>query len=76
MLTCIDGKFIFDSVRLGLSSSVNILQNPVFAMFLAIILPSFSCSYLTFEMIVVSAIFVFTTKTTQPHPQFFSVTVP
>ena len=26
MLTCIDGKFIFDSVRLGLSSSVNILQ--------------------------------------------------
>ena len=26
MLTCIDIKFIFDSVRLDLSSSVNILQ--------------------------------------------------
>ena len=26
MLTCIDVKFIFDSVRLGLSSSANILQ--------------------------------------------------
>ena len=51
MLTCIDVKFIFDSVRLGLSSSPNILQKadvapelPSFAMFLAIILPSSSCS--------------------------------
>ena len=26
MLTCIDVKFVFDSVRLGLSSSANILQ--------------------------------------------------
>ena len=26
MFTCIDGKFIFDSVRLGLSSSARILQ--------------------------------------------------
>ena len=26
MLTCIDVKFIFDSVRSGLSSSANILQ--------------------------------------------------
>ena len=26
MLTCIDIKFIFDTVRLGLSSSANILQ--------------------------------------------------
>ena len=26
MLTCIDVKFIFDNVRLGLSSSANILQ--------------------------------------------------
>ena len=26
MLTCIDVKFIFDSVRLGSSSSANILQ--------------------------------------------------
>ena len=55
MLTCIDVKFIFNSVRLGLSSSSNILQiadvaRPpscllaVFAMFLAINLPSSSCS--------------------------------
>ena len=26
MLTCIDVKLIFDSIRLGLSSSANILQ--------------------------------------------------
>ena len=26
MITCIDVKFIFDSVRLGLSSCANILQ--------------------------------------------------
>ena len=53
MLTCIDVKFIFDSVRLGLSSSANILQIAdvalrvvflLFAMFLAIISPSSSCS--------------------------------
>ena len=29
MVTCIDVKFIFDSVRLGLSSSANILQMAV-----------------------------------------------
>ena len=53
MLTCIDVKFIFDSVRLGLSSSANILQIAdvalrvvflLFAMFLAIISLSSSCS--------------------------------
>ena len=54
MLTCIDVKFIFDSVRLDLSSSVNILQIAdvalrivfllFFAMFLAIISPSSSGS--------------------------------
>ena len=56
MLTCIDVKFIFDNVRLDLSSSVNIFQIAdvvlrvqggllaVFAMFLAIILPSSSGS--------------------------------
>ena len=43
----------------------------VFAMFLAIISPSSSCSSL--ETSEVSAIFVFTTKTTQPRPQVFSV---
>ena len=50
MLTWIDVQFIFDSVRLVLSSSVNILQiadvalrvvfSAVLAMFLAIILPT------------------------------------
>ena len=52
MLTCIDVKFIFDGVRLGLPSSANNLQVAVvappssfcFAMFLAIISPSSSCS--------------------------------
>ena len=53
VLTCIDVKFIFDSVRLGLSSSANILQIAdvalrvvflLFAMFLAIISLSSSCS--------------------------------
>ena len=54
MLTCIDVKFIFDSVCLGLSISANILQIAdvafrvvfllLFAMFLAIISPSSSCS--------------------------------
>ena len=40
MLTCIDVKFIFDSVRLGLSNPANILQisdvalRVVFLMFL------------------------------------------
>ena len=54
MLTCIDVKFIFDSVRLGLSSSANILQIADLALrvvfllfflcFLAIISPNSSCS--------------------------------
>ena len=46
----------------------------VFAMFLTITSPSSSCSSdLTLETSQVSAIFVLTTKTTQPHPQVFSV---
>ena len=49
MLTYIDVKFIFDSVRLDLSSSVNILQIAgvalrVVFLILAIISPSSSCS--------------------------------
>ena len=53
MLTCIDVKFIFDSVRLALSSSANILQIAdvalrvvfllFFAIFLTITSPSSSC---------------------------------
>ena len=66
MLTCIDVKFIFDSVRLGLSSSVNILQiadvtlRVVFLLFL----PCFKeicrlvpAVVLTLEKIEMSAIF-------------------
>ena len=47
MLTCIDVKFIFDSVRLDLSSSINILQIADVALrvvFLALISPGSSCS--------------------------------
>ena len=49
MLTCIDVKFIFESVRLDFSGSVNILQIAgvnlrVVFFILAIISPSFSCS--------------------------------
>ena len=50
MLSCIDVKFIFDSLRLRMSSSANIhqiadvaLRVAVFAMFLAIISHSSSC---------------------------------
>ena len=38
MLTCIDVKFIFDSVRLGLSSSANILQIADVALWVAFLL--------------------------------------
>ena len=74
----IDVKFIFDSARLGLSSSANILQiadvalRVVFLLFL----PCFQLLFrlvLTLETSEMSAIFVFTTKTTQPRPQVFSV---
>ena len=50
MLTCIDVKFIFDSARLGLSSSANILQiadvalRVVFLLFLP-------CLYLLFRLV-------------------------
>ena len=73
MLTCIDVKFIFDSVSLGLSSSANILQiadvalRVVFLLFLLLFRP-----FLTLETSEVFAIFVSTTKTTQPRPQVFS----
>ena len=85
MLTCIDVKFIFDSVRLGLSSSANILQiagvalRVVFLLFLLcfyLLFRLFPAVVLTLETGEVCAIFVFTTKTTQPFPQVFSVTVP
>ena len=68
MPTCIDVKFIFNSVRLGLSSSANILQiadvalRVVFLLFLLRFLPLFRlvpAVVLTLEMSEVSAIFFF-----------------
>ena len=78
MLTSINVKFIFDSARLGFFSSPNILQIAdvaVRAVFL-LFLPCFKLLFrlvLTLEMGEMSTIFVFTTKTTQPRPQVFSV---
>ena len=81
MLTCIDVKFIFDTVRLGLSSSANILQiaNVAFRVIFLLFLPCFQLLFrlvpavvLTLDTSEMSAIF-FTTKTTQPRPQIFSV---
>ena len=78
MLTSTDVKFIFDSAHLGLFSSANILQiadvaiRVVFLLFL----PCFKLLFrlvLTLETSEMSAIFVFTTRTTQPRPQVFSV---
>ena len=74
MLTCTDVKFIFDSLRLGLSSSANILQNSIChppSCLLAVLLcfkPLFRlvpAVVLTLKTCEVSAILVFTTKTTQ-----------
>ena len=74
----IDVKVIFDSARLGLFSSANILQiadvalRVVFLLFL-------SCFKLLFLLVLtlgiseMCAIFVFTTKTTQPCPKVCSV---
>ena len=84
MLTCIDVKFIFDSVRFGLSSSANILQianvalRVVFLLFLPCFLLSFRLVPAAVLAIETSEIppFFFTTKTTQPRLQVFSVTVP
>ena len=77
MLTSID-EFIFDSARLGLFSSSNILQIVDVALRVAFLLflPCFSLLFrlvLTLETSEMSAIFIFTTKTTQPRPQVFSV---
>ena len=82
MLSCINVKFTLDSVRLGLSSSANILQiadvalRVVFLLFLLcflLLLRLVPAVVFTLETSEVSAILVFTTKTTQPRPQVFSV---
>ena len=68
----IDVQFIFDRVRLGLSSSANILQiadialRVVFLQFL-LLLRLVPAVVFTLETSELSAIFIFTTKTTQPR---------
>ena len=77
MLTFIDVTYIFGSARLGLFSSANILQiasRP--SSCLIAVLPMFKLSFrlvLNLGTSEISAIFVFTTKTTQPRPQVFPV---
>ena len=82
MLTCIDVKFIFDTVRIGLSSPANILQiaDVALRVVLLLFLPCFQLLFrlvpavvLTLETSEMSAIFFFTTKTAQPPPQVFSL---
>ena len=69
---------IFDIARLGLFSSANILQivdvalRIVFLLFLPCFSPLFPL-VLTHETSEMLAIFVLTTKTTQPRPQVFWV---
>ena len=76
MLTCINVKFISDSVRLGLSSSANFLQiadvalRVVFLLFLLcfwLLFRLVPAVVLTLETSELSTIFIFTTKTTQPR---------
>ena len=75
----IDVKFFFNNnKRLGLFSSTNILQiaDVALRVVLLLFLPCFKLLFrlvLTLETSEMSAIFVFTTKTTQPPPQVFSV---
>ena len=75
----IDVKFIFDSARLGLCSSANILQivdvalRVVFLLFLPCFFKQLFRLVLTLKTNEMSAIFIFTAKTTQPRPQVFSV---
>ena len=73
MLTCIDVKFIFDSVRLGLSSSANILQiadvalRIVFLLFLSCF-ELFFRLFLTLETSETSAIFCFHNQNNSTSP--------
>ena len=61
--------------ELSRSRRVLSTEAAVFAMFLFIISPSFSCSSSSWNEWIVRHFF-FTTKTTQPRPQVVSVTVP
>ena len=78
MLTSLDVKFIFDSAHLGLFSTADILQKTDVALRVVFLqfLPCFQLFFglvFTLEMSEMSAVFVFTTKTTQPRPQVFLV---
>ena len=71
----IDVKFIFDSPRLGLSSSANIIQiadvlRVVFLLFLSCF---FLFQFLLLKRVKCPPFFKFTIKATQPRPQVFSV---
>ena len=68
MLTCINVKFIFDSVPLGLSSSANILQIADVAL-LVVFLLFLPCFYLLF--CVVPAV-VLTLETSEMSAIYFS----
>ena len=70
MRTSINVKFIFDGAHLGLFSSSKILQMADVTLWVAFEL---SPSFYSWDEWNESAIFVFTTKTTQPHRQIFSV---
>ena len=72
MLTSIDVKFMFDSAWLGLFSSVNISPNSRCRPSSCLLLLSL---VLTLETSKMSAIFVLTTKSTQPCAQVFLVNV-
>ena len=78
MLTSTDVKFIFDSARLGLFSSANILLIADVALGV-VFLMLLQCFQLLFRLVLtlgtseMSDIFVFTTNTTQLRAQVFSV---
>ena len=84
MLTCIDVKLIFDSVRLGLSSSANILQIAdialwavflLFLLYFKLLFRLVSAVVLTLEKSEMSAFF-FHNQNNSARSQVFSVTVP
>ena len=68
MLTCIDVKFIFDSVPLGLSSSANILQTADVAL-LVVFLLFLPCFYLLFCLVPTV---VLTLETSEMSTIYFS----
>ena len=74
-LTSIAVKFTFDSARLGLFSSANILQiaDVALRVFFLLFLPCFQLQFLLLKRVKCPPFLVCTTKTTQPCAQVFSV---